>query len=461
MVAKTQEKTAFLPAGATDYLKKRAVECAGIALIGTAFALLVALVSFNIADPSPNNANGQIPTNLLGHPGAAVADVALQSLGLASLLGFPILAGWGWRLVVDHTLPRAWIRLALIPIMAILTALALATLPRAGFWPLGSGMGGIIGDMILGTLSPLITGLDLKWLGIAAAIPAVAMALYAVGITLSEWRSVAVQSWSGTRRGVGMLRQADQIGPALKDLVIGRDDGRMEPILTPAAMRAAPARTVPAAPRPLREDRVEAPEQPKPSKRVVAERQIRLDLPPQDGEFHLPPLDILVDRQPDSEAKTKNAEGLEQNARMLEGVLEDFGVKGEIVKVRPGPVVTLYELEPAPGTKTSRVIGLSDDIARSMSAISVRIATVPGRSVIGIELPNARREMVGYRELVASETYDKSKAKLPLANARIDVSEIAGKPGAYQAVIFVRPHFQMEELKASIRMVAELPAPAA
>jgi len=109
---------------------------------------------------------------------------------------------------------------------------------------------------------------------------------------------------------------------------------------------------------------------------------------------------------------------------MLEGVLEDFGVKGEITKVRPGPVVTLYELEPAPGTKTSRVIGLSDDIARSMSAISVRIATVPGRSVIGIELPNARREMVGYRELVASDTYDKSKAKLPLILGK----DIGGTP---------------------------------
>ena len=107
-------------------------------------------------------------------------------------------------------------------------------------------------------------------------------------------------------------------------------------------------------------------------------------------------------------------ESLQQNARLLEGVLEDFGVRGAIEKVRPGPVVTLYELEPAPGTKTSRVIGLADDIARSMSAISVRIATVPGRSVIGIELPNARRETVYLRELLASKAFEDSRAKLPL-----------------------------------------------
>src|SRR5208282_215520 len=93
---------------------------------------------------------------------------------------------------------------------------------------------------------------------------------------------------------------------------------------------------------------------------------------------------------------------LEQNARLLETVLEDFGVKGQIVKVRPGPVVTLYELEPAPGTKASRVIGLADDIARSMSAVSARIAVIPGRNAIGIELPNPRRETVYLRELVAS-----------------------------------------------------------
>ena len=113
-----------------------------------------------------------------------------------------------------------------------------------------------------------------------------------------------------------------------------------------------------------------------------------------------------------------------QNAQYLASVLDDFGVKGEIVKVRPGPVVTLYELEPAPGTKTSRVVGLSDDIARSMSAISVRIAVVPGRSVIGIELPNQDREGVHLRELLASQSFDKTKSKLPLTLGK----DIGGQP---------------------------------
>ena len=118
-----------------------------------------------------------------------------------------------------------------------------------------------------------------------------------------------------------------------------------------------------------------------------------LDLVPQ-TDYELPPLDLLQLPDPSAKPSMLDEDALQQNAVMLEGVLGDFGVRGEIQKVHPGPVVTLYELEPAPGTKSSRVIGLADDIARSMSAVSVRVAVVPGRNVIGIELPNARREMV-------------------------------------------------------------------
>ena len=117
-------------------------------------------------------------------------------------------------------------------------------------------------------------------------------------------------------------------------------------------------------------------------------------------------------------------DALEQNARLLEGVLDDFGVKGEIINVRPGPVVTLYELEPAPGIKSSRVIGLADDIARSMSAISARVAVVQGRNVIGIELPNQRRETVYLRELLASQDFEKSKHRLAIALGKT----IGGEP---------------------------------
>jgi S-DNA-T family DNA segregation ATPase FtsK/SpoIIIE len=162
---------------------------------------------------------------------------------------------------------------------------------------------------------------------------------------------------------------------------------------------------------------------PKVGKRVEEERQPALDLVPSDN-YQLPPLSLLAEPKAVRTTTKVSAHALEQNARMLESVLEEFGVRGQITEVRPGPVVTLYELEPAPGTKTSRVIGLADDIARSMSAVSARIAVVPGKNAIGIELPNGDRETVYLRELLASAAYENTAANLTLALGK----DIAGAP---------------------------------
>ncbi len=142
------------------------------------------------------------------------------------------------------------------------------------------------------------------------------------------------------------------------------------------------------------------PRKARPSRQARAEAEPTLPLEEATAAYEAPPLNLLTN--PDDIARHHlSDEALEENARMLETVLDDYGVKGEIVSVRPGPVVTMYELEPAPGLKASRVIGLADDIARSMSALSARVSTVPGRSVIGIELPNANREKVVLREILA------------------------------------------------------------
>ena len=152
-----------------------------------------------------------------------------------------------------------------------------------------------------------------------------------------------------------------------------------------------------------------------PSRQAIAESQPRLRFDEAVSQpYELPPLSLLS--SPSTvERFALSDEALEENARMLESVLDDYGVKGEIVSVRPGPVVTMYELEPAPGLKASRVIGLADDIARSMSALSARVSTVPGRSVIGIELPNATREKVVLREIIAARDFGDSNMRLPLA----------------------------------------------
>jgi S-DNA-T family DNA segregation ATPase FtsK/SpoIIIE len=160
-----------------------------------------------------------------------------------------------------------------------------------------------------------------------------------------------------------------------------------------------------------------------PSRRAQEEAQPRLQFEDNKPDYELPPLGLLMDPA-NIERHHLSDEALEENARMLEAVLDDYGVKGEIVSVRPGPVVTMYELEPAPGLKASRVIGLADDIARSMSALSARVSTVPGRSVIGIELPNENREMVSFREILSTRDYGDGTQKLPLALGK----DIGGDP---------------------------------
>ncbi|MDB5614655.1 MAG: translocase FtsK [Devosia sp.] len=183
-----------------------------------------------------------------------------------------------------------------------------------------------------------------------------------------------------------------------------RGDSRFHPV-DPAKPRvAAPA------PRPAQ------------GQRMLREAQSSFFSEP--GGFELPPLSLLSEPKHNGPSPEHAPERLEAMARQLEGVLEDFGVKGDIINVRPGPVVTLFELEPAPGIKSSRVISLADDIARSMSAISARVAVVPGRNAIGIELPNHNRETVYFREMLASSDFEKMKGKLPICLGKT----IGGEP---------------------------------
>ncbi|MCA3554423.1 DNA translocase FtsK [Aestuariivirga sp.] len=177
------------------------------------------------------------------------------------------------------------------------------------------------------------------------------------------------------------------------------------------------------------EDEAAAPKVTRSHKPLKQGKRLRKDMQPRLGfgaapEYELPPLTLLAEPKRAGKPAELSDEALEQNARMLEGVLDDFGVKGQIMKVRPGPVVTLYELEPAPGIKSSRVISLADDIARSMSALSARVAVVQGRNAIGIELPNARRETVFLREMLGSEAFEKTNLNLAIALGK----NIGGEP---------------------------------
>jgi len=195
------------------------------------------------------------------------------------------------------------------------------------------------------------------------------------------------------------------------------------PVAEEVAVEAPVARTVVPTPEPKKVVQHTLKRAVIPSKKAMAEAQPALQFEDKYADYEVPPLSLLASPSI-VERHHLSDEALEENARMLESVLDDYGVKGEIVSVRPGPVVTMYELEPAPGLKASRVIGLADDIARSMSALSARVSTVPGRSVIGIELPNEKREMVVLREMLAARDFGDSNMKLPLALGK----DIGGEP---------------------------------
>ncbi|MBT3172418.1 MAG: cell division protein FtsK, partial [Rhodospirillaceae bacterium] len=429
----TSHNTTFLPAGATAFFRRRLIELCGLALFIGAGLYAAALVTFSVDDPSFNNVSTAATTNILGPVGAHLADLSLQFIGAASALVVLTLAAWAGRLTSHRGLPFGWIHIALLPFATVLAAGALSGLTPIVQWGVAAGVGGVAGLLTQQGLTQagILIGLGANgWLApLILGLLAMPIALFALGLSPREWRSIfARMRWTGLFVARSGLWTIARLRGVLSVRPFRAPTERREPVLhggrtEPALLHRPPADDLIAA----EEDTIAAPlvrtsvprEEPqvtapvtrvaktiprlRKGKRAAAEAQATLNLGTA-REVTLPPLNLLT------EAKVSRAEvsedALEQNARMLEGVLEDFGVRGEITKVHPGPVVTLYELEPARGTKASRVIGLADDIARSMSAISARVATIPGHNAIGIELPNARRETVHLRELISSAEYE-------------------------------------------------------
>jgi DNA segregation ATPase FtsK/SpoIIIE, S-DNA-T family len=401
--------------------RRLAVQATGLAVLVAALLLALALATYDRADPSWDHAVDAAVSNVVGAAGARLSDVMLQGLGLGAWLLPLVLLDWAVRLLLGRGLKRLWLRLLLLPPMLAAAALALAIFPSPAAWPLKAGLGGALGGLGLRALDAMNLAPPLAAMAAAALVGL--MLLYVMGLSPAAAARTLVRPKREDREAAPRLlaRIGGRIA-AWRKAAAAIDERlplRREPRFSPLG-DAAPAESDEAAPAPRRTATVDLP--PRARRRADPARQASLDLRGAD-EHLLPPLDLLKDVPPAKTAAV-NEESLQQNARLLESVLEDYGVRGQIGKVRPGPVVALYELEPAPGIKASRVIGLADDVARSMSAISARIAVVPGRNVIGIELPNQRTEMVYLRELLATEAYERTGAKLALVLGK----DISGAP---------------------------------
>jgi S-DNA-T family DNA segregation ATPase FtsK/SpoIIIE len=418
---RTLDFAALLSDDCRGLIGRRLREGAGFALIAFATAAGLALATWSVQDPSLTHATSAPVHNVLGLLGAITADLLTQLFGTAAVAVIMPIAIWGWRLASHRDLNHWRLRLALWPAGIVLVAAFASCLPTGARWPLPTGLGGVVGDAALRLFAQLLGGPLLGAVRIAIATLTGAAALIAL----------AFMAGLGLRRAPGM-EQPTRADAETADLLDGQAfvslglihhaflsfKARFTRLLLwrPRWSAVGPrSRLEPRLAEPAGAVAVEVDEGDTASRRV-GRKPVRARPRPAgrkgDG-YELPQVTLLAAPKA-AERYAPNQEAIQETATALEGVLQDFGVRGEIINAHPGPVVTLYELEPAPGIKSSRVIGLADDIARSMSALSARVAVVAGRNAIGIELPNPRREKVYLRELLASDDYHEATAKLPL-----------------------------------------------
>jgi S-DNA-T family DNA segregation ATPase FtsK/SpoIIIE len=441
------ESLRLLPKEWSELGRRRFRQFCGLALLAIALAALLALLTYHRSDPSGDYATSAAAKNLLGRPGSFAANFIWQWLGLGALLPPAIVLIWGVRLAAGETPQVSPWRLLALPVLVIFAAIALSAAFPLSAWPVESGMGGISGRLLLGAAGEIFRQMQWptpRWaIAVGAAVCALAAFGIVLGVARATWLRIGRLLWTVLRASAVALfaaaawivavatRRRESASPPARPIEIpAHPRARLspaedrDPIVTGPTFETVPAEEpeLPPGKKRTKEALVAPPPKKPAAGRLEDERrQKKLSLEP--GAYELPPIDVLQ-KPPRQAATVADETALAENARYLETVLDDFGVKGRIVKVRPGPVVTLYELEPAPGVKSSRVIALADDIARSMSAVACRVAVVTGRNVIGIELPNSSRETVYLRELLASQQYEQTNAALALVLGK----DIGGAP---------------------------------
>ncbi len=456
-----------LPRALRRFMRNRMMESIGICVIAIIAAIGLALATWHVNDPSLSHATSASARNLLGLPGAMVADEILQLVGLGALVFLAVPLAWAHQCLRYKAVQRIWSGMVLWLTAVLALCTAMSTLPVMGQWPLALGFGGIAGDLIAnGLISLFALGLKGKLAHILVFSTSGLLGLWAlarscgsgsetVSVSLSQLSHAVARAtswlfrktilfsrsiWYALRNNLHVpkmtfRRQVTESHSEAKDIIARlapqRADGRrirIEPEFSGRAARPIKLDTddIPFAPDDSESDDGESEDEAPPpvGKSKAAPRTANRSAKKGKQSFALPDLELLTEPKRTGKGAEVSVDVLAENADALERVLDDFSVKGQIINVKPGPVVTLYELEPAPGIKSSRVISLADDIARSMSAVSARVAVVPGRNAIGIELPNAKRETVYLRELLSSESFENSTQGLCLALGK----NIGGEP---------------------------------
>lgn len=375
-------------------------EILGVLFLAIGLLVLVSLVSYDPLDPSLNSVSSNPSIhNLAGKVGAYLSDELFQLIGGSAYL-LAIGCGLiGWRKLVSRPIPfHRWritgFALLLISFAALLHLLWTG-LPSLADGPILAGhAGGLLGKVTADWLARYFAPLGASILLLAAVLLSVIMTTSISFSTMVDWTGhMAQRLASGSRQFTEAVRTA---------LTINREQSRRWKTETKIRQKW-----------PLQKPKiVDTPSPPKTSKSPP--RQADLPFMKESGVYELPPLTLL--QEPPASANRISKEELLANSQILEKKLMDYGIEGRVTQVHPGPIVTMYEFEPAPGVKVNRIVNLSDDLALAMRAMSVRIvAPLPGKSVVGIEIPNASREDVSLKEILTAEAFTASKSKLTLA----------------------------------------------
>ncbi len=418
------KKIVFYPRMATRYLADIFLRFFyGLFVVSSKFLLIIfgivislALLSYNTLDKSFNTASENPLSNIIGSPGSYISDLLIQLFGVSSLFLTVAVIIWGIYLLIRKSKPF-WSTLLIFLVSFSILTLSFQIIYEEG---------GLLGYFIFYKIEPFFEFLfgPNQEIGGTSFTPQGIIYFFICisALALSNYALVPAQS-----KRLAKKKLNTEISQEIKsNFVDVKDETFVEKKDKPIISRPKKAK-------------------PQISKRKPLDFQPTSQINKSGYEF--PTLNLLKEL-PEIEKTELSDEKIEENRRLLLTVLSDFAVEGEIVNVRPGPIVTLYELQPAPGIRTKRVIDLADDIARSMSAISVRVAVVPGKNSIGIELPNDDRDTVFLREILESEKFVSSSQKIPLSFGK----DIAGDP--IIADLSAMPHLLISGTTGSGKSVA-------
>ena len=388
-----------------DFIKNRLIEFLGIVLVFISVFVLASIVSYSPSDPNfiYESEKTEI-NNVMGFYGSVISDFLLQSLGLISIFLFLNFFYWGIKLASEKTINNFITKIFFTFIYIVFGTTVLNVLYNDSFWLIDNGNGGFVGSTIKENIyyfSPLIENQYVIYIFILLTI---VFFILSLGIKPNEIIKILLLPFIVIKKIANLLKRDKKKINANKDIL----DVQLE---TENYEKNA-----------IKE------------KQPILPFSKKKEVKSSDNNFKLPSINFLEKNSDPKNRKNIDDSELAKNSEFLEKILLDFGIEGKIKKISCGPVVTLYEFEPASGIKVSKIVSLADDIARNTSSISTRVATIPGESTIGIEIPNSKRENVFLNEIIADEKFNKREIKLPIALGK----SIAGVPIVED--LFTMPH---------------------